>query len=97
MSKYKLVRRNAVTLVPFLPILHPFWRLLRRLGMGVTGSGLWAFGYRFSTRSPSCVFIVIRGDWLGNPANIKVENNGAVVYVGSSLTVDNPLFSLHKL
>ena len=38
-----------------------------------------------------------RGDWLGNPANIKVENNGAVVYVGSSLTVHNPLFSVHKL
>ena len=26
-----------------------------------------------------------RGDWLGKPANIKVENNGAVGYVGSSL------------
>ena len=25
-------------------------------------------------------------------ANIKDENNGAVVYVGSSLTVHNPLF-----
>ena len=41
--------------------------------------------------------IVSRGDWLGNPANIKVENNGAVGYVGSSLTVHNPLFSVHKL
>ena len=40
--------------------------------------------------------IVSRGDWLGNPANIKVENNGAVVYVGISLTVHNPLFSVHK-
>ena len=40
---------------------------------------------------------VSRGDWLGKPANIKVENNGAVVYVGSSLTVHNPLFSVHKL
>ena len=30
--------------------------------------------------------IVSRGDWLGNLANIKVENNGAVGYVGSSLT-----------
>ena len=65
--------------------------------MGVTGSGLWASGYRFSKRSPSSVFIVIREDRLGNPANIKVENNGAVVYVGSSLTVHNPLFSVHKL
>ena len=38
--------------------------------------------------------IVNRGDWLGNPAKIKVENNGAVGYVGSSLTVHNPLFTL---
>ena len=30
---------------------------------------------------------------LGKPANIKVENNGAVVYVRSSLTVKNSLFS----
>ena len=35
--------------------------------------------------------------WLGKPANIKVENNGAVVYVESSLTVHNPLFFVHKL
>ena len=41
--------------------------------------------------------IVSRGAWLGNPANITVENNGAVDYVGSSLTVHNPLFSVHKL
>ena len=41
--------------------------------------------------------IVSRGDWLGNPTNIKVENNGAVVYVGSSLTVHNPLFFILKL
>ena len=41
---------------------------------------------------------VRRGDWSGAPANIKVENNGAVVYVqGSSLTVRNPLFFVHKL
>ena len=44
------------------------------------------------------IFIIIittimsRGDWLGKPANIKVENNGAAVYVGNSLTVHNPLF-----
>ena len=41
--------------------------------------------------------IVSRGDWLGKPANIKVENDGVVVYVGSSLTVPNPLFSVHKI
>ena len=34
--------------------------------------------------------IVSRGDWLGTPANIKV-------YVGSSLTVHNPLLFVHKL
>ena len=32
-----------------------------------------------------------------NGAKIKVENNGAVVYVGSSLTLHNPLFFVHKL
>jgi len=41
--------------------------------------------------------IASRGGWLGNPANIKVENNGAVGYVGSSLTVHNPLFYVPKL
>ena len=29
---------------------------------------------------------------MKKPANFKVENNGAVVYVESSLTVHNPLF-----
>ena len=44
-------------------------------------------------------FIVSRGDWLGKPANIKVENSGAVVYVRSSLSVHNPLFFkfVHRL
>ena len=37
-----------------------------------------------------------RGDWLGKPANIKVENNGAVGYVKSSLTVHNPSVCVHK-
>ena len=32
-----------------------------------------------------------------NGAKIKVENKGAVVYVGSSLTLHNPLFFVHKL
>ena len=36
--------------------------------------------------------IVSRRDWLGKPATIKVESNGAVGYVGSSLTMHNPLF-----
>ena len=44
-----------------------------------------------------CDTIVSRGDWLGKPANIKVENNGTVVYVGSSLTVHSPLFFVLKL
>ena len=33
--------------------------------------------------------IVSRGGWLEVAANIKVENNGVVGYVGSSLTVHN--------
>ena len=41
--------------------------------------------------------IVSTGDWLGKPANIKVENNGDVVYVGSSLTVHNTLSFVHKV
>ena len=41
--------------------------------------------------------IVSTGDWLGKPANIKVENNGDVIYVGSSLTVHNTLFFVHEL
>ena len=41
--------------------------------------------------------IVSTGDWLGKPANIKVENNGDIVYVGSSLTVHNTLFFVHEL
>ena len=49
--------------------------------------------------SPQSKFytIVSRGDWLGKSANIKVESNGVVVYVGSSLTVHNPLFFVQKL
>ncbi|CAH3121590.1 unnamed protein product, partial [Porites lobata] len=38
-----------------------------------------------------------RGDWLGKPANIKVENNGVVVYVVFSLSLQNPLFFVHNL
>ena len=49
--------------------------------------------YRSSLRGT----IVSRGDWLGNPANIKVENNSAVGYVESSLTVHNPLVFVHRL
>ena len=44
-----------------------------------------------------CSDIVSRGHLLGKPANIKVENNCAVGYVGSSLTVYNPLFFVLKL
>ena len=40
---------------------------------------------------------VIRGDWLRKTTNIKYKNNCAAVYVGSSLTVHNPLFSVGKL
>ena len=33
---------------------------------------------------------------LTEPENIKVENNGAVVSVGGSLIMHNPLFFVHK-
>ena len=52
--------------------------------------------HREKTRKVGHRIIVSRGDWLGNPAKIKDENNCAVGYVGSSLTVHNPLFSVHK-
>ena len=41
--------------------------------------------------------IVSKGDWFGKPANIEVDNNGAVVYIGSSRIVHNPLFFVYKL
>ena len=52
--------------------------------------------HREKTRKDGYRIIVCGGDWLGNPAKIKDENNDAVVYVGNSLTVHNPLFSVHK-
>ena len=50
------------------------------------------YGKKFTNQT-----IVRRGNWLGNPANIKVENiYGAVGYVGISLTVRNRLvFVVH--
>ena len=33
-----------------------------------------------ASKCESDSIIVCRGDWLGKPANIKVENNGAIVY-----------------
>ena len=33
-------------------------------------------------------------NWLRKSANIKYKNNSAVVYVGTSLTVHNPLLCL---
>ena len=41
--------------------------------------------------------IVSRGDLLGNLANIKVEINSAVGYVGSSLTLHNPSVFVYRL
>ena len=41
--------------------------------------------------------IVIRGGWLWKATNIKYKNHSAKVYVGSSLKVHNPLFSVGKL
>ena len=44
-----------------------------------------------------CDTIVIRGDWLWKAANINDKNNSAAVYVGSTVKVHNPLFSVGKL
>ena len=55
--------------------------------VGFYTTRLWRFKDNAFTKA-----IPSRRDWLGKPANIKVENNGDVVYVGSSLTVHNPLF-----
>ena len=41
--------------------------------------------------------IVIGGDWLWKAANINDKNNSATVYVGSTVKVHNPLFSVGKL
>ena len=41
--------------------------------------------------------MVSRGNWLGKPENIKVRNNDAAGYVGSSLTLHIPLLFVHKL
>ena len=65
----------------------------------------WKVSDRFFTRKDTHAagflkvhrIIGSRGDWWGNPANIKVENNGVVGYVGSSLTVHNPLFPVNTL
>ena len=67
-----------------------FWSLSEKTPDGVTNrKGKAALSLSYT--------IVSRGDWLGKPANITVENNGAVVYVWSSLTVHNPWFFVHKL
>ena len=52
--------------------------------------------HREKTRKVGYRIIVSRGDWLGNPAKIKDKKKVTVGYVGSSLTVHNPLFSVHK-
>ena len=52
--------------------------------------------HREKTRKVGRRIVVSRGDWLENPAKIKDENNGAVGYVGNSLTMHNPLFPVHK-
>ena len=60
--------------------------------MPTFGADGWLIGVQFMVE-----FIVIRGDLLRKPANIKVEKNGAVVFVGSFLTVHNPLVFVHNL
>ena len=40
---------------------------------------------------------IVEGTGWEKLANIEVDNNGAVVYFGSSLIVHNPLFFVYKL
>ena len=52
------------------------------------------------TRAMVSFYIVSRGNWLWKVANIKKKKektSGTAVYVGSSQTVYNPLFFVHKL
>ena len=52
----------------------------------------------YKTSKELLTFVMVtRGDWLWKAANINYRNNGAVVYVGSSLKLHNPLFSFGKL
>ena len=79
-------RVNLTLIFTFDRLVNPPWKLVLipffcRL--------LW---YVFELRRT----MIIRGDWLWKPTNIKVENNGAVIYVGSSLTVHNPCFFVLK-
>ena len=58
------------------------WQYVYDGGIVKTSAGI-AFSFNISTDVFSKpVTIVSRGDWLGRPPNIKVENNGAVGYVG---------------
>ena len=70
-------------------------RVMRSVGTTLQQPS-WDKQHREKTRKVDYRITVSRGDWLENPAKIKDENNGAVVYVGSSLIVHNPLFSVHK-
>ena len=78
---------SQLRLIPPFVFLKIKWSLPKSPPPSRPGDKLW----------PVLCTIVSRGDWLGNPANMKVENNGAVVFVGSSLIVHNPLFFVHKL
>ena len=53
--------------------------------------------FRQKSHYPLHHIIVIRGDWLRKTINNKYKINGAAVYVGSSLKVQNPFFSIGKL
>ena len=64
---------------------------------GITGVIEACLLFRFDPLPLVSFTIVIRGDWLWKAANINDKNNSAAVYVGSTLKVHNPLFSVGKL
>ena len=58
---------------------------------------VWGHLWKISTLTLKVLNIVNRGDWLGNPANIKGTNKDAKIYVGRSTTLHNLLFCAHTL
>ena len=65
--------------------------------IGHLGTLEWCKCENCSTTTLNHLSIVIRGDWLWKAGNINDKNNSAAVYVGSTLKVHNPLFSVSKL
>ena len=81
-------------------ICLPTWKCQgRNYPKALRNENIWAASEmgRFEILFGILFIIVIRGDWLWKTANINDKNNSAAVYVGSTVKVHNPLFSVGKL